>query len=135
MVKLRGREAYPFYFGASATTLKIAADLRKSMTKAEKVLWEKLRDKKCCNFKFRRQHPIGDFVVDFFCYDSMLVIELDGEAHNEKYQEERDQERTKILNEFGITVLRFRNEEVFKNIKAVLEKIKMHLSTSKQCSK
>ena len=121
MVKIRGREAYPFYFGAGPATLRIAAQLRANMTKAEKVLWESLRNKKCCNQKFRRQHPIGDFIVDFFCYDAMLAIELDGAVHYDDYQKERDHERTKILQELGIEVIRFKNREVIENIEEVLQ--------------
>ncbi len=134
MVKLRGREAYPFYFGASPEMLRRAAELRANMTTAEKALWAQLRKKNCCNQKFRRQHPIGNFIVDFFCYEAMLAIELDGEVHTESYQKERDEERTKILNDLGIAVLRFRNEEVFDQIETVLETIKMYLPESKQCN-
>ena len=123
MVKIRGREVYPFYFGASPATLRIAADLRANMTTAEKILWERLRNKKCCNLKFRRQHPIGDFIVDFFCYDAMLAIELDGEVHNDDYQKERDYERTKILRELGIDIIRFKNHEVMGNIGDVIRSI------------
>jgi very-short-patch-repair endonuclease len=127
MVKLRGREAYPFYFGASPAMLKMAAELRANMTRAEKVLWDRLRNKKCCNLKFRRQHPIAEFVVDFFCYEAMLVIEIDGDVHSNSYQKERDFERTKFLNGLGIRVIRFNNEEIFHNIDVVMEKIKKEL--------
>lgn len=123
MVKIRGREAYPFYFGATPATLRIAADLRANMTRAEKVLWESVRNKKCCRLRFRRQHPIGDFIVDFFCYEAMLAIELDGEVHNDDYQKERDYERTKIINELGIDVIRFKNHEVIENIGEVIQSI------------
>lgn len=128
MVKIRGRETYPFYFGASPATLKLASELRAGMTIAEKVLWERLRNRKCSNFKFRRQHPIGEFIVDFFCYEAMLVIELDGEVHHDEYQKERDFERTEILNEFEITVIRFKNETVLNDIESVLMTIEKALS-------
>ncbi len=134
MVKLRGREAYPFYFGAGPEMLRRAAELRANMTSAEKALWAQLRKRNFCNQKFRRQHPIGNFIVDFFCYEAMLVIELDGEVHTESYQNERDLERTKILNDLGITVLRFRNEEVFMQIETVLINIKQHLASTKPCN-
>ena len=127
MVKLKGRQDYPFYFGATPNLLKIASDLRKNMTRSEKVLWKELRKRKLEGFKFRRQHPIAVFVVDFFCYDAMLVIEVDGNVHESSYQMERDIERTKILNDFGIRELRFKNEDIFNNIEEVVTEIKRNL--------
>jgi very-short-patch-repair endonuclease len=82
MVKLQGRKKYPIYFGASPKMLKIAGDLRKLMTPAEKILWEHLRNKQLLGFRFRRHHPIGELVVDFFCYERMLAIEIDGAVHD-----------------------------------------------------
>ena len=90
MVKYEGQEDYPIYFGAGPERVRIAGDLRKSMTPAEKVLWKRLRNRQLKGFRFRRQHPMKDFIVDFFCYDAMLVIEVDGEVHNETHQQERD---------------------------------------------
>ena len=127
MVKLRGREAYPFYFGAKPALLKAAADLRKNMTRSEIILWEQLKNKKLENVRFRRQHPIGVFVVDFFCYEAMLVVELDGEVHNDSYQKERDIERTRMLNDLGVCVIRFYNHEVDNNIDGVLKEIQNQL--------
>ncbi len=86
MVKLRGTEDLPFYFGASPELLKIAWELRKNTTPAEKVLWEKLRRKQMMGYRFRRQHPVWQFVVDFFCYETMLAIEIDGAVHEYSYQ-------------------------------------------------
>jgi very-short-patch-repair endonuclease len=97
MVKLRGQEVYPIYFGAGPELLRIAGDLRKSMTKAEKVLWERLRNRHVKGCRFRRQHQVKDFIVDFFCYDTMLSIEVDGEVHHDPCQNERDEQRTIIL--------------------------------------
>jgi uroporphyrinogen-III synthase len=104
MAKLVGQEDYPIYFGAEPELLRIAGDLRKSMTSAEKVLWERLRNRQVKGFRFRRQHPIKDFVVDFFCYDAMLVIEVDGSVHDETSQKERDEQRTMIMKRLGIKV-------------------------------
>lgn len=98
MVKIKGEEDYPIYFGAGPELMRIAGDLRKSMTPAEKVLWEKLRNRQLHRFKFRRQHPLKEFIVDFFCYDAMLAIEVDGDIHDEESQNERDLQRTQILN-------------------------------------
>lgn len=128
MVQLKGKESYLIYFGASVEILERAGVLRREMTKAEKILWEKLRNKQLNGFKFRRQHPIDTFIADFFCYEALLVVEVDGSAYEETTQEERDEERTRILKRYGIRVIRFTNEEVEKNINIVLKSIQEALS-------
>jgi very-short-patch-repair endonuclease len=128
MVKLGGQGDYPIYFGAGPELLRIAGDLRKSMTPAEKVLWERLRSRKVKGYRFRRQHPIKDFIVDFFCYDAMLVIEVDGEVHEDSYQSERDEQRTNNLNNLGIKELRFTNQQVLSQTDEVIKKIEVELS-------
>ncbi|MBP6872648.1 MAG: endonuclease domain-containing protein [Bacteroidales bacterium] len=128
MAKLGGREDYPFYFGAGPELLRIAGDLRKSMTPAEKILWEKLRNRQIKGFHLRRQHPIKYFIVDFFCYDAMLVIEVDGSVHDDKSRMERDQQRTLILKRLGIKEIRFKNEEVINHIDQVIIGIEAVLS-------
>ena len=100
-----------------------AEENRKHPTEAENVLWEALKAKGI-GAKFRRQHIIGDFIVDFFCNEANLVIELDGGYHNMPAQMKSDEERTAALNEMGYTELRFKNEEVISNIDAVLKTIK-----------
>jgi very-short-patch-repair endonuclease len=127
MVKLGGQEDYPIYFGAGPELLRIAGDLRKSMTPAEKILWERLRNRQIKGFRFRRQHPIKDFIVDFFCYDAMLVIEVDGEVHSDEHQHERDEQRTNILNRLGIRELRFTNQDVINQTDKVINKIESAL--------
>ena len=127
MVKLTGQKDYPIYFGAGPEMLRIAGDLRKSMTPAEKVLWEKLRNRQVKGFRFRRQHPIKDFIVDFFCYDAMLVIEVDGSVHDEINQSERDEQRNLILKRLGIKEVRFSNQEVINNTDPVIRKIEEEL--------
>jgi very-short-patch-repair endonuclease len=128
MVKLGGQEDYPIYFGAGPELLRIAGDLRKSMTPAEKVLWERLRSKKVKGFRFRRQHPINDFIVDFFCYDAMLAIEIDGEVHGDDHQSERDKQRTIILKKLGIKELRFTNQQVINQTDDVINRVEKELS-------
>ncbi len=128
MVKIKGREEYPIYFGATPKILGIAYDLRQGMTEAEKLLWSKLRNRQVKGYKFRRQHPINEFVVDFFCYEARLIIELDGKVHDNEFQSERDKERTIILQKMGLHEIRFRNEEVINNIENVLLKIAEKLS-------
>lgn len=127
MVKIKGEEDYPIYFGAGPELMRIAGDLRKSMTLAEKILWEKLKNRQLNGFKFRRQHPLKDFIVDFFCYDAMLVIEVDGAVHDDDYQNERDFQRTQILKRLGIKEIRFKNEELVNHIDQVIQKIEAAL--------
>jgi very-short-patch-repair endonuclease len=123
MVKFKGRKDYPFYYGAKPEILGYAYDLRNSMTPAECLLWQRLRRKQLSGYRFRRQHPVNEFIVDFFCPDAQMVIEIDGEVHDDPSQKERDLERTRILNRFGLKVLRFSNAEVIGDIDSVLEKI------------
>ena len=128
MAKFGGHEDYPIYFGAGPELLRIAGDLRKSMTLSEKVLWERLRKRQVNGFHFRRQHPIKDFIVDFFYYEAMLVIEVDGSVLYEIKQSERDEQRTMILNRFGIKEIRFTNDEVINQTDQVLKKIGAELT-------
>ena len=100
-----------------------AEENRKNPTEAESLLWEALKAKGI-GAKFRRQHIIGDFIVDFFCNEANLVIELDGGYHNMPAQMKSDAERTAALKAMGYTELRFKNEEVIYNIDTVLKTIK-----------
>ena len=84
---------------------------RHHMTDAEKALWDILRQP-TCSFKFRRQHPINDYIVDFICIEKKLIIEVDGAYHSEPQQQEDDKIRTDILSTMGYKVIRFTNEEV-----------------------
>jgi very-short-patch-repair endonuclease len=93
------------------------------MTGAELKLWNYLNKKQLCNIRFRRQHPIGRFIVDFYCHQFKLVIEIDGSIHNEENQQERDENRTYELEKLGLTVIRFDNKIVMTNIKEVLQQI------------
>ena len=111
-----------------------AKRMRKEPTDAEAALWELLRDKKLGD-KFRRQHLIDDFIVDFVCLSKNLVIEVDGGYHNDPTQKEYDQQRTLYLNEKGFKVIRFTNEELLGNTEAVLTKIKDILVNTPNFSK
>lgn len=111
-----------------------AKRMRKEPTDAEAALWELLRDKKLGD-KFRRQHLIDDFIVDFVCLSKNLVIEVDGGYHNDPTQKEYDQQRTLYLSEKGFKVIRFTNEEVLGNTEAVLTKIKDILVNTPNFSK
>ena len=98
-------------------------ELRKELTEAEKLLWEELRNRKLNGLKFRRQHPLDKFIVDFYCNEKKLVVELDGGVHDEKINKEYDEARTVMLARLNIIVLRFKNEEVINDMQCVLKKI------------
>ncbi|MCC6130992.1 MAG: endonuclease domain-containing protein [Acidobacteria bacterium] len=100
-----------------------ARELRRSETDAEEVLWASLRDRKLGGMKFRRQHPFDMFILDFFCPEKGLCVEVDGSIHGEKDQKARDAERDAVLRARGVKVLRFRNEEVEADLPSVLEAI------------
>lgn len=100
-----------------------ARDLRQKQTDVEKLLWAKLRDRRLAGTKFRRQHPIGNYIVDFVSLDRKLVIELDGGQHNTKMGKLRDKQRVEQLQKEGYKVLRFWNNEVLKNFDGTLEMI------------
>jgi very-short-patch-repair endonuclease len=95
-----------------------ARQMRAEPTPVEALLWKKLRKQQLEGLKFRRQHIIEYFIVDFYCPRAKLVIEIDGAVHDE--QEEYDQEREKILREWGYQVLRFKNEDIDKNLDLVV---------------
>ena len=108
---------------SKASTYENARSLRKAQTKAEQILWEALRNDQVCKLKFRRQHPFDNYILDFYNHKMKLAIELDGEVHNDPEVASYDEARTKNLNENGITVLRFSNNEVENNLKEVIKKI------------
>lgn len=98
--------------------------LRREETAEEKILWEKLRDNKL-KVKFRRQHPIDMFVIDFYCPKYKLAIEIDGAQHLTKDGKEYDKMRTKYLENKGIKIVRFLNSEIKNDIEKVIEKIRL----------
>ena len=101
--------------------LERARELRQPQTAAEQKLWSALRNRQLGGFKFRRQHPIDRFIVDFFCHECALVIEVDGDSHVS--QVEYDHARAEWLNDRGYHVVRFTNQEVERQLPAVLEVI------------
>ena len=115
------------YIRASRVIRERARELRKPLTPAEKILWDNLRGRKCQGLKFRRQHPIGRFIVDFYCAEIRLIIELDGGIHLGR--EAYDEERTKILEREGYHVMRFANEAVIQQLDTVLNCI-LHFAES-----
>lgn len=107
--------------GTTPQTVQAARELRRNMTPSEAHLWQALQGKQLHGMRFRSQHAVGPFILDFYCPAYKLVIEVDGASHDG--QAEYDAIRTQQLNEFGYTVLRFRNEEVFDNLPSVLNRI------------
>jgi very-short-patch-repair endonuclease len=97
--------------------------LRKNSTPCERMLWRRLRNRNFADHKFRRQHPIGDYILDFYCPEKRLAVELDGGGHSYFSKQEHDQLRDHFLAEQGIRVLRFYNCDVRENLDGVLEAI------------
>ncbi len=100
----------------------VAKDLRKSMTDAERALWQRLKAKRLDGLKFRRQEQIGRFIADFVCFERRIIIEADGGQH--AIEREKAEERTQWLDSQGFTVLRFWNNDILTNIEGVMEAIR-----------
>ncbi|MBN1349804.1 DUF559 domain-containing protein [candidate division KSB1 bacterium] len=104
-------------------------ELRKSQTRAETIFWQGVRNRQFKGLKFYRQYPIfidfngrqTFFIADFFCFEKKLVVEIDGKVHD--YQKENDALRSEIINLKGIDVIRFKNDEIEKDIKLVLSRL------------
>ena len=105
----------------------IRQTLRNSATPQEIILWSKVR-KSQLGYKFRRQHSIGSYIVDFYCPTKKLAIELDGSQHKQEKNKEYDADRSKNIESLGITILRFWNNDINKNIEGVIIKIKKYLN-------
>jgi very-short-patch-repair endonuclease len=105
----------------SKETRERARQLRKDATGPEQVLWSVLCHKQLNGLKFRRQHPIEPYIVDFYCSEAKLVVELDGESHDER--QAYDQKRTEFLNGLGLREMRVTNDEVLGNLEGVAEAI------------
>ena len=126
-----GTEDVPNYMtGGNNSHLLIneAKRMRKEPTETENILWQKLRNNNLGD-KFRRQHLIDDFIVDFVCLSKKLVVEVDGGYHSTSEQKEYDEQRTIILNKKGFSLIRFTNQEVLEDLKSVLQKIKTKLDS------
>ena len=102
----------------------LARGLRQRQTDAEKALWMKLRDRQLEGVEFRRQQPMGSYIVDFASSERKLIVEIDGGQHNDGKTKEGDEERTTRLKERGYRVVRFWNNEVLTNLDGVLERIR-----------
>jgi very-short-patch-repair endonuclease len=105
----------------------LARKMRVNPTPTEKLLWNELKEKKLDGYRFRNQHPIYRYIIDFYCVKKLLAIEIDGEIHKQRL--DYDEYRDAYLNSIGIETLRFNNQEVIDNINLVLDKIKQKLQS------
>ncbi len=105
----------------------LARQLRNNATKAEIVLWKSLSGKQCMGYDFHRQKPIGEFIVDFFCHELMLAIELDGVSHNQVEVRLKDKRKEQFLNSIGITVIRFQDSDIYPENRDALAEIERYI--------
>jgi very-short-patch-repair endonuclease len=117
------------FYGARKSIFLKAIDLRDNPTQAEKILWEQLKNKGLFKLRFKRQHPIDIFIADFYCHQYKLVIEVDGEIHNNPDNKEYDEGRQIEMEKYGIKILRFSNREVLENINNVISRIKQEINS------
>jgi very-short-patch-repair endonuclease len=117
-------EARLYIVEAPEQTVKRARELRAAQISAEAVLWGELRGRRLDGLKFRRQCPLGRYIVDLACAERLLAIEIDGEYHDDEEQRMKDRMRTGVLEDYGYRVLRFPNEVVLTDLGAVLESIR-----------
>jgi very-short-patch-repair endonuclease len=97
--------------------------LRNAQSNAEARLWQALRGRRLAHYKFRRQHPVDRYIVDFVAIDSKLIIEVDGATHSTDAELEHDSQRTRVLESFGFHVMRVNNLDIYNNLEGVLEMI------------
>ena len=116
------------YFGAKPELFKRAFEMRKNPTKAEIILWRNIKNLRSVGLVFRRQHPLDIFIADFYCHKLKLVIEVDGEIHENEENSEYDIGRSAELGRYGIKVLRFNNKEVIDDTDLVFSNIKLFIS-------
>lgn len=112
--------------GAKSRLFKHALRLRENSTKSESILWERLKNKQL-GYKFRRQHPLGTFILDFYCHEAKLCIEVDGEYHHKSDQILYDQERTNQIMASGLNVIRFDNSRIINHIEEVVSEIRQSI--------
>ncbi len=114
--------------------IQTARNLRKNSTKAERIIWQVVRNRRIKNKKFRRQYPIEfeyygqkrHFIADFYCHECKLIIEIDGGIH--ETQKDYDKLRTQIINKLGIKVVRFKNKDLENSLDKVIEKLKKYIT-------
>ncbi len=104
--------------------------LRNNATKTERILWSKLKEKQLLGKKFRRQHGIGPFIVDFYCHECKLAIEIDGSVHWTEAAKEYDRNREEYIKQYGVHFLRFTNSDIVENLEMVLTTIAEEIKTT-----
>ena len=132
MKKLKPNHDDGMWKGAPSDSFSKAQFLRRNETIAEKLLWEKLRNNQLGGLKFRRQHPVNIYIADFYCHKFKLIIELDGDYHNQEEQKQKDEVRTEVLRLNDLKIIRFKNEEVEQDINQVLITIKNKIEQLKE---
>jgi len=105
----------------------LARNLRNDSTKSEIYLWKHLKGKQMMGYDFHRQKPLDNYIVDFFCHELMLAVELDGYTHQMEEVMEKDEKKEKRLNELGVNVLRFQDEEVYNDVENVVREIEAYI--------
>ena len=119
------------HFGAPQQIFQYADELRKNMTEAEKIIWERVC-KNQLGVRIRRQHPIWKFIADFYCHEIKLIIEIDGGIHLSSEKKEYDISRDITLNDLGIEIIRYTNDQVINETSKVIEEIKRTIEALKQ---
>lgn len=124
--------AHNIVVGQKVTSQKVerAKELRQQMTPEERLLWQRLRNNQLHGYHFRRQQVIDGFIVDFYCHAAGLVVEVDGEVHQQ--QADYDAERDRVLSARGLKVKRIANAELHRNLTGVLAQITIWLETSEE---
>lgn len=120
------------YISYNSKLVEKARENRKNQTPVEKKMWSILQDRQLENYKFLRQKPLNNFIADFYCAELMLVIEVDGDSHIK--QREYDILRSEKLEEYGIKVIRYQNDETMSNIEAVYKDLKKKIKSLPQNS-
>ena len=123
-------DSHVFHYGSKGKTFSQARSFRTDTTEAETILWNALRNRRLNGFKFRRQHPVNKYIADFYCHEARLIVEVDGDIHNDIDIQEHDEGRTFELKEFDIKVIRFSNLEIINKLNEVLHRINLEIQQS-----
>lgn len=111
------------FYGAKSKLFQLALEMKLKPTDAEACLWDRLRNNQILGYRFRRQHPLANYIADFYCHRLKLVIEVDGAIHNKPENIGYDIDRDKVMKELGLTILRFSNEDVLERTDDVVSRI------------